>query len=185
MKKHPILNEIFDFIKMIIISFIFVHILTTFIVRPVQVVGPSMHPTLKDAQLGITNIISLKMNGIQRYDVVVAKLDMNEELIVKRVVGMPYDTICCIDGVIYINGETIDEYYLDETYVFSQAQLEKDKKFTKDFDEVTLGEDEYFLLGDNRLHSTDSRVFGAFKEEDIVSKSVYVWYPFNEMSVVK
>ena len=98
---------------------------------------------------------------------------------------MPNDIISCKDGIIYINGEAIDEYYLDEAYVFEQAQLEKDKKFTKDFSEVTLGDDEYFLLGDNRLHSTDSRMFGAFKKKDIVSKSVYVWYPFNEISGVK
>ena len=80
---------------------------------------------------------------------------------------------------------TIDEYYLDDDYVFEQSQLQFDGKFTKDFSEFVLGDDEYFLLGDNRLHSSDSRVFGVFQKEDIVSKHVYVWYPFSEMRVVK
>ena len=185
MKKHPILKEVLDYAKMIVISFVCVYILTTFFVRPVEVVGDSMYPTLKDGQMGITSIISLKVGGIDRYDVVVANLAMKDELIVKRVIGLPNDTIRCINGIIYINDEAIDEYYLNETYVLEQTQLEFDKLFTKNFNEITLGEDEYFLLGDNRLHSSDSRVFGVFKEEDIISKNIYVWYPFNEMSVVK
>lgn len=183
--KHPILYEILDFAKMILFSFIFVLLLTNFIIRPVQVVGPSMHPTLKNDEMGFTNIISLKLSGIQRYDVVVAYLDSKDEQIVKRVIGMPNDTICCLDGIVYVNGEAINEYYLDAEYVLEQSQSEVDGKFTKDFDEFVLGDDEYFLLGDNRLHSTDSRAFGAFQKEKIISKSVYIWYPFNEMRVVK
>ena len=184
-KKKGILDELFEYIKMIIFSFIFVFLLTNFIIRPVQVIGPSMYPTLKDQEMGFTNIIALRLNGIQRYDVVVAYLESKDEQIVKRVIGLPYDTISCENGILYINGEAVDETYLDADYVFEQSQLEYDKQFTKDFDEITLGEDEYFLMGDNRLHSSDSRVFGVFKKEDILSKSVYIWYPFSEMRVVK
>jgi signal peptidase I len=184
-EKHPILYEILDFAKMILFSFIFVLLLTNFIIRPVQVMGPSMHPTLKNEEMGFTNIISLKLSGIQRYDVVVAYLETKDEQIVKRVIGMPNDTVSCVDGVVYVNGEAIDEYYLDDEFVLEQSQLEYDGKFTKDFSEFVLGNDEYFLLGDNRLHSSDSRVFGVFQKEDIVSKHVYVWYPFSEMRVVK
>ena len=184
-EKHPILYEILDYVKMIVLSFIFVFILTNFFVRPVQVMGPSMYPTLKNEEMGFTNIISLKVFGIERYDVVVAYLESKDEQIVKRVIGMPYDTISCVDGIIYINGEAIDEYYLDDEYVKEQAASEYNGQFTKDFAEIVLGEDEYFLLGDNRLHSSDSRVFGVFHKDDIVSKSVYVWYPFSEMRVVK
>ena len=183
MKKRPIIKELIEYAKIIFISYILVKILTTFIIHPVQVVGPSMYPTLKDGQLGVTNIAAMYFTDIERYDVVVAKLQ--DELIVKRVIGMPNDTIRCTSGIIYINNIAIDEYYLDDEYVLHQSQLEMDKQFTKDFDEFTLGDDEYFLLGDNRLHSSDSRVFGTFKKEDILSKSVYVWYPFNEMKVVK
>ena len=183
--KHPIVKEIIETIKMIAISFVCVWVLTTFFIRPVQVVGDSMYPTLHDGELGFTSIISLSIKGIERNDVVVANLSSRDEQIVKRVIGMPGDSIWCEDGKLYVNGVVVNEYYLDADYVIEASNEEIDGLFTKDFDVVSLGDDEYFLLGDNRLHSSDSRVFGVFKEEDILSKHVYVWYPFKEMRVVK
>ena len=184
-KKHPIVKEIIETIKMIVISFICVWILTTLFVRPVQVVGDSMYPTLHDGEMGFTSIISLSVKGIERNDIVVANLSSRDEQIVKRVIGMPNDTIWCTDGYLFVNGKVVDEFYLDASYVNEASDMEIDGLFTKDFNKVVLGDDEYFLLGDNRLHSSDSRVFGVFKESDILSKHVYVWYPFKEMRVVK
>ena len=146
-----------------------------------------MEPTYHNGNIVLVDKFFYKRSEPSYNDIVVAKyhVNSNEDQIIKRVIGMPNDTICCVDGVVYVNGEAIDEYYLDDEFVLEQSQLEYDGKFTKDFSEFVLGHDEYFLLGDNRLHSSDSRVFGVFQKEDIVSKHVYVWYPFSEMRVVK
>jgi signal peptidase I len=83
--------------------------------------------------------------------------------------------VSCVDGDLYINGEIIEEPYLDTEYAKNNAQ-----PFTKDFGPVTLGEDEYFCMGDNRPHSTDSRYYGPFKRDKIISKGIMILYPLNQ-----
>lgn len=178
-------KELWGYVKILVFSLVFVWLLTTFIARPVQVSGSSMYPTLQDGEIGFTSILSLRIDGISHNDVVVAYLAEKDELIVKRVIGLPYDRVRCEDGVLYVNDEPADQSYLDQDYVVSQLQFEEDRKFTKDFEEIELGADEYFLMGDNRLHSSDSRVFGVFHRDDIKSKNVYVLYPFDRMRTVE
>ena len=178
------LKVMWEYVKIIVFSFIFVFVLTTFIVRPVKVNGPSMYPTLVSGQLGFTNILSLNLTGIDRFDVVVADRNNGESQIVKRVIGLPNEEVEYKNGKLYINGVYTEESFFDQDYVLFEMQYEADNLFTKDFGPVVLGADEYFLVGDNRLHSSDSRMFGAFKLSDITSKSVYVWFPFDQMRIV-
>ena len=184
-KKNSLVKILWEYAKIVMISFIIVFVMTTFFFRPVQVSGVSMYPTLIDGELGFTNVFTLNNFGIKRFDVVVAKLDYNGDYIVKRVIGLPFEEIEYKNGLLYVNGEHIEEKFLNQEYVMSQSQLEADKLFTKDFGPIVLKENEYFLMGDNRLHSTDSRVFGVFTLDKIMSKSVYIWYPFNEMKIVE
>ena len=183
-KKKSLMKIILEYAKIVVISFVLVLIMTNFFLRPVQVSGSSMYPTLVDGELGFTNIFTLNNAGIKRFDVVVAKLDYNGDYIVKRVIGLPFDVVEFKNGLLYINDIHVEETFLNQEYVLSQSQLEVDKLFTKDYGPITLAENEYFLLGDNRLHSTDSRVFGVFTRDKILSKSVYIWFPFNSMKVV-
>ena len=88
-------------------------------------------------------------------------------------------TVSYKDSQLYIDGVAIEETFLDHDYVSSQSST---RDFTGDL-EVTLTEDEYFLLGDNRPYSKDSRSYGAFSKEDIISKGLFVLYPFNEFGV--
>lgn len=86
------------------------------------------------------------------------------------------------DDVLYINGEPQEEPYLNTSYVKSiRAQ---GRKFTEDFGPITLKDDEYFVMGDNRVVSHDSRAVGPFHKEDIIGKNAYILYPFNEMKIV-
>lgn len=131
------------------------------VMTPVVVSGNSMFPTLKDSQRGF----SLKTyDEIERFDIVVVDIsefkDTPEYYIVKRVIGLPGETVSCKDNVIYINGVQIYEPFLNEDSV------------TADF-EITLGPDEYWCMGDNRSHSLDSRTYGAFSAEQIYSKNFY------------
>lgn len=174
--------ELLDLGKTFIVCFIAVFLITTFVVKPVQVDGDSMYPTLIDKEIGVVNIFSAKFSGIHRFDVVVVQNDTTKDPWVKRVIGMPNDTIEAKNDVVYINGEAIDEPYLNTSYV--QSIRNQGKKFTNDFGPITLKENEYFLMGDNRIVSYDSRKVGAFHREDIIGKDAYIVYPFSQMKVI-
>ena len=178
-------NEVFDFIKTFAVCLGAVWLLTTYVLTPVRVDGLSMYPTLHDADLGLANIFSARFLEIERFDVVVVKdkAEGSSDHWVKRVIGLPNETISCKDDVVYINGEPLEEPYLENEYANSQrASL---GYFTADFDEVTLGDDEYFVMGDNRTNSTDSRYVGAFLRENITCKDVFIYYPFSNFKFVK
>ena len=113
-----------------------------------------------------------KLNkSFDQEDIVVIDKKVEGSAIIKRIIGMPNDKIKCINGVIFIN----DEKYEDN---FGSGE-------TSDFDEITLGDDEYFVLGDNRIVSKDSRVLGPIKEKYIEGTTRVVLYPFSKIGKVK
>jgi len=169
-------NVWLEFGKSILGSLIFVMVLTNFILKPIQINQSSMYPTLKDQQLGFSNILSYRLFGLEQFDVVIVWSNQLNDYLVKRVIARPSDTIEVKNGQLYINQVLISEDFLDKTYVDSFVS-----PFTQDFGPLTMGEDEVFLMGDNRPYSSDSRQFGAFKLEDILSKDVYIFYPLNEL----
>lgn len=183
-KEGPsLLAEIWDFIKSITISVIIVFLLTTFIVKPIRVDGSSMYPTLKDKQIGFSNILSLKIGGANRFDVVIVYVPQQGEYLVKRVIGLPGETVSYRNDQLYINGFPIEESFFDQTYV-EDVKSKINGSFTTDFNEVTLAEDEYFLMGDNRPFSSDSRRFGPFKLENLISKDAYIIFPLDEIHFI-
>lgn len=181
-KKIDWKAEIWDMAKLLVFWSVIFFILVKFVVNPIQVIGESMYPTLKDHARGFSNIISTYISEPSRYDIVVVQAkDGSKDHWVKRVIGMPNDTIYCKNNVVYVNDEPIEEAYLDAEY---RAEIEKQYGyFTRDFEAITLEEDEYFLMGDNRVHSTDSRVVGPFTKEEITSMGVMIYYPFNEFGI--
>ena len=132
-----------------------------------------MDPTLEDGEIGLMNVFSAKFQDIERFDVVVVYNEEKKENWVKRVIGLPGDTIYAKDDVVYVNGMPIEEPYLDNDYADS-IRLTENYKFTEDFDELQLGEDEYYLMGDNRYASKDSREMGAFKRGDIKAVDFFI-----------
>lgn len=173
--------ELFDLVKTFVICFVSIFLITTYLIKPVTIHGKSMYPTLKDKDVGAINVISRKVFDVERFDVVVAYRDGMDW--VKRVIGLPGDRVYAKDDVVYVNGKPIEEPYLNNDYV-NKIRARGDK-FTQDFDEVILGEDEYFLMGDNRIISKDSRDIGPFLGKSIVGKDVYVVYPFNDMKIIR
>lgn len=125
-----------------------------YVLVPVVVEGTSMQPTLQPNNVGLMNALDREP---QRFDIVIAvsKQDPNSSWI-KRCIALPNETIEYKDGVLYIDGSTIDQPFLADGY---------DR--CDDFGPITLGEDEYFLMGDHRDASIDSRYFGAFKQSEI------------------
>ena len=157
------------FIKSImpyIVIVIVVILIRSFIVTPVKVNGTSMAPTLKGNEI----MLLYKLGKIDRFDIVVLKIDNNDNLI-KRIIGLPGETVEIKDNKIYINDKKIeDKYGFGVTY---------------NIDKVTLKDDEYFILGDNRIVSLDSRVFGTIHESEIKGTANFIIYPFKSFGKVE
>lgn len=175
-------KEIIDLVKIFVVCFVMVYMITTFIAKPVQVDGGSMFPTLADEQIGITNVFSARFQKINRFDVVIIYNSYEHEYWVKRVIGLPGDRIYAKDDKVYVNGQEIDEPYLNTEYV---NECRKTKVFTEDFEEIKLTDDEFFLMGDNRIVSHDSRMVGPFHRDDIKGKGIFVLHPFDSLKFVE
>ena len=171
-------KEVLDFLKDLAVCFVIVFFITKVLVKPVRVNGESMYPTLKNNDIGISNTIGFRTGGLKRFDIAIIYIEAKDEFIVKRVIGLPGETVSYQDGQLYINGEPMDEPFLDQEYV-----AEYGDDFMEDVAPVTLAEDEYYCLGDNRPHSSDSRYYGPFKKSIIACKGVLTLYPFSSFGV--
>lgn len=151
-----------------------------FILRPFQVSGESMYPTFKDKEYILTNLIGLRFGPPHRGDVIVFKAPTdNEKDFIKRVIGEPGDTISVKDGFVYVNGELFDEsaYLASDVRTYGGSSL-------KDGESVVVPEGNYFVMGDNRSYSSDSREWGLLPKNDIIGISFFVYWPVNTMRVV-
>ena len=179
-KQHTIFDEVLSWIKVIVIAFVIAFICSRLIVLPIQVEGNSMYPTLEDGEFGVSYVFKKQFLEIERGDIVVVHYKPADEYWVKRIIALPNETIYCKDDKIYIDGKVLDEPYLDQEYVESIRKSQG--YFTEDFEAVTLGDDEYFVMGDNRIASLDSRRLNEmFTIDDIRSASGFVLFPFEKM----
>lgn len=149
-------------------------LIRTFIITPVRVNGTSMNETLEDGEIMILNKIDYTFNEINRYDIVVVKTE--DSKIIKRVIGLPGETLKYENNILYINGKETEEPYLtEETEDFNITELGYDK----------IPQDCYFVMGDNRNNSSDSRIIGCVKKENIEGSASLVIYPFKEAGIKK
>lgn len=160
-----------------IIIFIVVLVIKTYIVTPVVVKGESMTNTLLEKDVMILNKLSYKFNEIKRFDIVV--VDKNNSNIIKRVIGLPGEKVKIEDNILYINDKKVDEPYLKEGTETDDFSL---KEITK---EETIPEGYYFVLGDHREVSLDSRDLGLIKEDEIVGKASLTIFPFSRFGTKK
>lgn len=139
----------------------------TFLFTPIRVDGPSMNPTLKNGDIMILN----KISKVDRFDIVVIKSDRLDDVLIKRVIALPGETIEVRNGITYINGKK-----LKDKYAFGK---------TSDVGKMKLKDDEYFVMGDNRRVSADSRIFGTFTKKDIKGTTKFVIFPFKRIGTKK
>lgn len=182
-EKTPWKKELKDTIITIVVTVAVVLFVSHYLFNPVVIEGSSMYPTLADGDRAYTNEIGKKLNGVERFDIVTAYDEQDDILIVKRVIGLPGETIECRDDVLYVNGEPVSQDFLDEEYVSETLKSTGRSSFTDDFGPVELGESEYWLMGDNRPSSVDSRVFGPFTLEEIRTKGIFVFFPFDHFGI--
>lgn len=192
--ERTLLEDILDFVKVFVISAIVILLFVNFVAHPVRVDGKSMYPTLKDGEFGFTNVGGVLLNGVERGDIVVVTMEEEGQKThwVKRVIGLPGDTVSCVNDVVYINGKVLDETkYIAPDY--RQSLVDKFGYFNKvpnadntnveDFEEVKLKDDEYYVMGDNRPYSKDSRYVGPVKKSQIFAKKMLVLLPISDIGV--
>lgn len=172
--------DVLSIIRDLLVCFTIAALIGNFFVMPIRVDGISMYPTLHDNDIAFSSIINGNTDKIERFDIVVVYDESADKYVVKRIIGLPNETIQYSENVLYIDGIPYDEEFLDEEYCINTS-LSINDYFTGDFDPVHIGENQYFIMGDNRPNSKDSRKYGVIDGENIRSKNVFVIYPFNRL----
>jgi signal peptidase I len=142
-----------------------------------------MTPTLLDKERLVAEKLSLKFKDLQRGEIVIfinpKYPEQQQKLIIKRVVGLPGETIDISGGKVYINEEELNEPYLE------QQNITRGRSAIQEGTSYRVADDTYVLLGDNREHSRDSREWGAIKKDRIIGRALLVYYPFSNIHFVK
>ena len=163
-KIKKIMNELLPYIFIVVL----VLIVKAFIVAPIRVNGSSMDNTLKDSDIMLLDKISYNFGDIERFDIVV--VERENDFLIKRVIGLPGEKVEYNDDKLYINNK-----YVKVPFKHS---------YTKDF-KTKVSKDGYFVMGDNRVVSLDSREFGSIKEDTILGKTSLVIFPFDRVGIKK
>ena len=173
-----VLRELLNWVIYIVIIVILTILINTFVGQRTHVIGSSMEPTLSNNDNLIVDKISYRFREPSRFDIIVFPFYEEDSIYyIKRIIGLPGETIQIVDGNIFINGVILDEHFGAETInnpgIAGSA--------------VQLGEDEYFLLGDNRNHSADSRdpTVGVRHRDDFTGRAwVRIW-PFADFGLLE
>lgn len=173
MKKKEIINNL---IWIAVLAAILI-LVRTFVFSPVIVSGHSMDPTLQDRE----RVIALKNKEAKRFDIVTFPApDEPKTSYIKRVIGLPGDEIEYKDDQLYVNGKKLAEPYLDEF----KSELPKNENLTNDF-KAKVPEGTYFVMGDNRQNSKDSRMIGPIEKDKTSGNVKFAFWPISKFGLVK
>lgn len=176
-KSKSTAKEVLDWILYIGIVLILSWLIVTFVGVRTVVDGQSMEPTLQDGNNLIVDKLSYRFRDPKRYEIIVFPYKYEENTYyIKRIIGLPGETVQVKNGEVYIDGEILGEDY--------GAEAMEDAGIASD--PIELWTDEYFVLGDNRNHSSDSRdpSVGVLRREDLIGRAWIRIYPFDEMGFV-
>ena len=179
-------NELWEWIKALVIAFVIAVLIRYILFTPIVVDGDSMMPTLKDGDRMIVNKIGYTIGEPDRFDIVVFHAPEGKDYI-KRVIGLPGDTIEYKDDQLYINGKAYDEPYLDEyKSQITEGTLTQD--FTLQEIDPTIDvipEGYVFVMGDNRRYSKDSRHIGIVSQDKLIGNTSIIFWPIGDIKIVK
>lgn len=177
--KKPLSEILWDWAKATVVAIGLALLVRYFLLIPLQVEGDSMTPALKPDSY----LLYHQSKSVNRFDIILFHDDSGVAYI-KRVVGLPGETVAYQNDQLYIDGAKISEPFLDNT-------LQSNQVFTTDFsiieavDEQEVPDDHYFVLGDNRPRSKDSRMFGFVPSESVEGKARVIIYPFDQIAWIK
>lgn len=173
-------NAILDTLQTIVLAVSIFMISYLFLVQPHQVKGPSMLPNFKDGEYLLTEKVSYKISNPKRGDVVIFEAPPNRrDDYIKRIIGLPGDTVSVKEGKVYLNGQLLNEAYLPSDFQTQPGT------FLTENTQYKVPDDQYFVFGDNRGHSSDSRAWGPVKRKAIVGRTWLVYWPPQLMGFVK
>jgi signal peptidase I len=160
-----------DLLFAIGISFLII----TFLYQPVRVEGTSMMPELQDQERLFINKFEYRFEPVHRGDVIVFHYPLNPvKSYIKRVIALPGDDVQIIEGQVYVNGKPLTESYVPKRF-----------RDERSYPSTILTANEYFVMGDHRLISSDSRDFGPVKQALIYGKAAFVYWPTDDIGVVR
>ena len=167
----------YGFLKAIFWVAAAVVVLRIFIVQPLFVDGASMEPTFENNDLVFAEKLSYKFRPARRFEFVIFSSPHNEEdVLIKRIVGLPGERLRIENGSIYVSGpDNSSGVKLEEPY--------RRKSFSEDLAEVAIGEDELFVIGDNNPASLDSREFGPIKKSEVIGKVFLRIWPIDKFTL--
>lgn len=182
-KSNTIWLEIWDLIKTLIIFAIIYIVVRTYVAQPFLVRGRSMEQTFSDGDYLVVDELSYRFREPKRFEVIVFKTDFipenaAQEYYIKRIIGLPGDRVVIKDGnVLVYENNSIIPTELSEAYISDGIQT-----LAPELVDITLGEDKYFVLGDNRGNSSDSRYWGELDKSYIVGKPMVRLLPLNNLT---
>jgi len=164
-----------SWLRDVVVSVVVSAIIIIFLYQPVRVEGTSMLPMLEDQDRLFINKLAYRVGEIQRSDVVVFLYPHDhEKSYIKRVIALPGDTLRIDHGQVYVNGQSIKESYVPRQFEDDRSQPE-----------MTVPAHEYFVMGDHRSISSDSREFGPVDRDLIYGKAAFVYWPVDQAGVVR
>lgn len=173
-----------DIIQVIVLALSIFVISYLFLFQPHQVRGNSMYANFYDQEFLLTDKISYRFSLPQRGEVVIFKAPPSEPCAeteceyIKRVIGLPGENVRISDGYVFINDQKLNEAYLP-----SDVRTQPGTYF-REGQTITLAENQYLVLGDNRLHSRDGREFGPIKREAIIGKAWFRYWPVSRLGII-
>lgn len=168
--------DILQVIVFAVAIFLFVYLL---ILQPHKIKGNSMQPNFPNGEYLLTDKVTYRFNEPQRGDVVVFEAPTgNGDEFIKRIIGLPGEEISIKDGRVYINGQVLEEPYLEKNVYTAGG------KYLAEGESEVVPEGKYFVMGDNRSHSSDSRMFGPIDKDKITGRAWLVYWPPQKAGVV-
>lgn len=170
-------SQFVDFIQSLAVFAVIMLTIFLFIAQPHKVSGPSMYPTFHDNDYIITDKLTYRFSPPRRGDIIVFQdpQDHSKDFI-KRIIGLPGERIKIQNNQVYINNQLLPEPFIPSSNVtFGGKFLPEDK-------ELIIGTQEYFVMGDNREHSSDSRDWGPIKKDEIIGRVLFRYWPISSLS---
>jgi len=179
-KASGFLAIVWELIEAFVFALAIFVVIYWFLAQPNQVRGQSMFPTFHDGEYILTDKVTYKTRTPLRGEVVIFKSPSSEDIdFIKRIIALPGETIKLSRGKVYVNNTAVDESeYLDKSVYTNQ------ESFLREGQTITVPEGKYFVLGDNRQHSSDSREFGPIAAKEFIGRVIFRYWPLDKTGII-
>lgn len=173
-------SHLVDFIQTFVVFGAIFTVIYLFVAQPHKVSGNSMVPTFHNNDYILTDKLSYRLSSPKKGDIIVLKNPRNESQdFIKRIIATPGDSVKIENGFVFVNGVRLNELYIPQD---TQSQ---GGNFLSEGEQITAGENQYIVLGDNRNHSSDSREWGPVTRKEIIGKVVFRYFPVNNFGLIQ